>query len=147
MLRRFFPSSLFFRGAFLFFVFFCTAWRPHCECSPCCLFFTEVDVRQGDAPLDLFPSFQSCLCQFFTPALRIENVARGGHCQLPRATKKNTASARQREDRSGHESPSRWSRRRSAQPRLMHVHPCCLCQSESFHALPLASSVRRSLVL
>ena len=117
--------------------------------SPCCLFFTEVDVRQGDAPLDLFPSFASCLCPIFAPPHSESKTSHVvGTVSFPEQKKRrSTASARQREDRSGHESPSRWSRRRSAQPRLMHVHRCCLCQSESFHALPLASSVLRSLVL
>ena len=59
--------------------------------SPCCLCFTEVDVRHGDAPLDLFPLFASCLCQFFTPALTIKSISRDGHCQLPRAKNKGEA--------------------------------------------------------
>ena len=32
--------------------------------------------------------------------------------------------------------PSQWSRRRSAQPRLMHVHPCCRLQPERLNPDP-----------
>ena len=70
----------------------------------------------------------------------VMKAAREQSCrQLPRTKKKGALRVRrQRRRRVRPRKPSRWSRRRSAQPRLVHVHPCCRLQAERLSPDPPA---------
>ena len=64
--------------------------------------------------------------------ISVNSRARGERRQLPRTKKVRSApGAPSAGSLVKPREPSRWSRRRSAHPKLVHVHPCCRLQPET----------------
>ena len=78
--------------------------------------------------------------------ISVNSRARGERRQLPRTKKVRSAPGapsagslvRPRE-------PSRWSRRRSAHPKLVHVHPCCRLQPQTLQLRACLPNEKKTL--
>ena len=97
-------------------------WVAISNCSPCCL--------QGSSSARLLRCHSSSFhkgnaWKKRSRSLRIKNIARGGHGQLPRAKRERHCECASAGRRIRPREPSRWPRQRSARPRHMHVHPYC----------------------
>ena len=78
--------------------------------------------------------------------ISVNSRARGGRRQLPRTKKvRSAAGAPSAGSMVRPREPSRWSRRRSAQPRLMHVHPCCGLQPQTLQLRACLPNAKETL--